>query len=128
MQERIINPADGIYPATPDYVHAIEVTAPNRFLFTSGTMGLEQSGVAPATVTEQLDLVWSNIRRILADAGMSVENIIRVTAYLRDPAFAEENAKARLAALGDRRVPTTVIAVQTLTEDWKVEIEIVAAA
>ena len=35
---------------------------------------------------------------------------------------------ARVKALGDRRIPTTAIVVQTLAEDWLVELEIIAMA
>jgi 2-iminobutanoate/2-iminopropanoate deaminase len=90
------NPTAGVYPATDDYVHAVEV--------------------------------WSNIRVILASADMTVDNIVRSTAYLRDPAYAEENAKARVAALGGRVIPTTSVVAQTLVSDWMVEIEVIAAA
>ncbi|MEO3428509.1 RidA family protein [Pelagibius sp. CAU 1746] len=128
MQERAVNPSDGIYAATEDYVHAIELTGASRLLFVSGTMGLDQGGDAPQTLSEQLDLVWANIGRILADAGMSAANIVRVTSYLRNSAFVGENQEARVAALGDRRVPTTAIVVETLKEDWLVEIEVIAAA
>lgn len=122
------NPTAGIYPATPDYVHALEVRNPTRFLYVSGTMGLDEQGVAGKTLTEQVALIWSNIRMILASAGMSVDNIARVTSYLRDASYAEENQNARVAALKDRVVPTTAIVVQTLVADWLVEIEIVAVA
>ncbi|HBU99138.1 RidA family protein [Thalassospira lucentensis] len=128
MKQRSINPTDDIYPATPDYIHALEITQPGRLLFISGTMGLDQNGVAPKSLSRQLELVWANIRRILAEAQMSTENIIRVTSYLRDVEYVTENQNARVAALGDRRVPTTTITVQTLSEDWKIEIEVVAAA
>ena len=47
--------------------------------------------------------------------------------YLRDASYAEANAQARLAALGDRRIPTTAIVVQTLEPDWLIELEIIAA-
>ncbi|MSP75183.1 MAG: RidA family protein [Rhodospirillaceae bacterium] len=122
------NPTKGIYPATPDYVHALEVRNPNRFLYVSGTMGLDEQGIAGKTLTDQLTLIWSNIRAILASAGMSVDNIVRVTSYLRDPSYAEENQNARVAALNGRVVPTTTIVAQTLVTDWLVETEIVAAA
>jgi 2-iminobutanoate/2-iminopropanoate deaminase len=121
-------PTAGIYPATPDYVHALEVRNPTRFLYVSGTMGLDERGVAGKTLTEQVALVWSNIRAILASADMSVDNIARVTSYLRDASYAEENQNARVAALKGRIVPTTAIVVQTLVADWLVEIEIVAVA
>lgn len=128
METVVRNPRSGVYPATPDYIHALEVRSPGRFLFVSGTMGLDTSGVAGKTLAEQLDLVWSNIRAILASADMAVANIVRVTSYLRDAAFAEANQNARVAALDGRVVPTTTIVAETLTPDWLVEVEVIAAA
>ena len=120
------NPAGGIYAATPDYTHALEVRGATRTLFVSGTMGLDARGVAPATLEAQLSLVWANVRAILASAQMTVDNVVRVTSYLRDGAYAERNAAARNAALGGRLVPTTAIVAETLAEDWLVELEIIA--
>lgn len=128
MKTVIHNPVEGIYPATPDYVHAIEVQAPARILFVSGTMGLDEHGVAGKSLDEQLELIWSNVRTILASAGMTTENIMRLTSYLCDPGYAEANAAARTRALGSRRIPTTAIVAQTLAADWLVEIEVIAAA
>jgi enamine deaminase RidA (YjgF/YER057c/UK114 family) len=39
----------------------------------------------------------------------------------------EANQNARLRALYGRAVPTTAIIVETLRDDWLVEIEIIAA-
>ena len=128
MKMIVRNPTEGIYPATSDYVHAMEVQEPKRFLFVAGTMGLDAHGIAGKTLGEQLDLIWSNIRTILASADMTVDNIVRLTSYLRDPAYAEENAKARVKALKGRVIPTIGIVAQTLFSDWLVEIEVVAAA
>ncbi len=72
--------------------------------------------------------IWSNIRTILASADMSIDNIVRLTSYLRDPAYADANGAARVRALGERRIPTTAIVAQTLVSDWLVEIEVIAAA
>ena len=122
------NPTEGVYATGGDWVHAMEVRGPARLLFVSGTMGLRPDFSAPATIDEQLVCVWDNLRTILASAGMTTANIVRLTSYLRDASFAEANAAARLAALGDHRVPTTAIVAQTLESDWLVEIELVAAA
>ncbi|MBY3155059.1 RidA family protein [Rhizobium laguerreae] len=121
------NPANGIYAASPDYIHALEVRHPSRLLFVSGTMGLDQQGMAAADLDGQLELIWSNLRAILTSADMTVDNIVRLTSYLRDGAFMEANQNARLRALGGRAVPTTAIIVETLRDDWLVEIEIIAA-
>ncbi len=122
------DPTDGIYASTGDYVHAVEVRNPQRLLFVSGTMGLDASGAAGSTLDEQLDLIWANLRVILASADMTVDNIVRLTSYLRDPSYADANAAARVKALGGRTIPTTAIVAQTLVSDWLVEIEVIAAA
>jgi len=128
MQTIRRNPSDGIYAASPDYVHALEIRGHSRTLYVSGTMGLDQDGKAGVDLDEQLTLIWNNIRRILAEADMTTDNIVRLTSYLRDPSYAEANQKARMAALGSHRVPTTALIAQTLREDWLGEIEVIAAA
>ena len=122
------NPTDGVYATGGDWAHAIEVRNPQRVVYVAGTMGLTADSTPGTTLDDQLDLVWSNIRRILAEADMTVDNVVRVTSYLRDVAYAEANGKARVAALGGRIVPTTAIVVQTLDPDWLVELEVIAAA
>lgn len=120
------SPTEGIYPAVGDYIHALEVRGAGRLLFVAGTMGLRPDGVAGTTLDEQLQLIWSNIRTILASADMTVDNVVRVTSYLRDAASADANAAARVRELGGRLVPTTAIVVETLVDDWLVEVEVVA--
>ncbi|MFC9970198.1 RidA family protein [Spirillospora sp. NPDC127200] len=121
------NPTEGVYAATDDYVHAMEVRNAGRLLFVAGTMGLDPEGAPGRDLAEQLALIWSNIRAILASADMTTDNIVRLTSYLTDPAHAAANAAARTAALGGRRVPTTAIVAATLDGEWLVEIEVVAA-
>jgi enamine deaminase RidA (YjgF/YER057c/UK114 family) len=128
MEALVHDPATGVYPTGPDYVHALELRGASRLLLVAGTMGLDPTGAAGASLTEQLELIWSNLRAILGSAGMTVDNVVRVTSYLRDAAYAEPNAAARVAALGGRALPTTAIVVRTLEPDWLVEVEIVAAA
>ena len=126
MKTREINPTTGVYLATRDYVHAMEVTGATRQLFVSGTMGLAEDGLAPASLDEQLELIWSNIQRILAEAEMSVSNIVRLTSYLARPEYAGRNQAAREKALSGRVVPTTAIVVTTLDPSWLVEVEVIA--
>ena len=122
------NPTEDLYSTGGDWVHALEVRGAERMLFVSGTMGLRPDFSAPPTLEEQLECVWNNLRAILASAGMTVDNIVRLTSYLRDASYAEANAQARIAALGERRIPTTAIVVETLQPDWLIELEIIAAS
>jgi 2-iminobutanoate/2-iminopropanoate deaminase len=128
METIVHNPTEGIYAPSRDYVHAVEVRAPGRLLFVAGTMGLAADGAPPKSLADQLELIWANLRTILAAAGMTVDNVVRVTSYLRDASFAEANGAARIAALGGRAIPTTAIVAETISPDWLVEIELVAAA
>ncbi|MDQ3055852.1 MAG: RidA family protein [Actinomycetota bacterium] len=125
METEAHNPTEGVYP-TDNW--AMEVRGAERLLFVSGTMGLDTDGRPGASLDEQLELVWANIRAILASAGMTLEHVVRVTSYLRDVSYAAANATARVQALGGRAVPTTAIVVQTLDSAWLVEIEVIAAA
>jgi len=122
------NPTDGVYAPVADYAHAMEVRDAGRLLFVAGTMGLDPEGVPGATLDDQLRLIWANIRTILASAGMTVDDIVRVTSYLRDAAYSQANREARTRELGVRLVAATVIVAQTLVDDWMVEIEVIAAA
>ena len=128
METVIHNPTDGVYAAVGDYVHALEVRSPERLLFVAGTMGLDAAGAPGSTLAQQLELVWSNLRTILASADMTMRNVVRVTSYLRDASYAGANAAARVEALDGRPVPTTAIVVQTLASEWLIEIEVIAAA
>ena len=127
MDLTIIEPNRDIYPAE-DYAHALEVRGASRQLWVSGTMGLDPQGRAPPQLIDQLDLLWANIRRILDQAQMTTDNIVRVTSYLTRAEFAVANQEARLRALGGRRVPTTAIVAGTLDPAWLVEIEVIAAS
>ncbi len=80
-------------------------------------MGLDPRGVPRATLTERLEPAWSNIRTILASAGMTVDNIVRLTSYLRDASYADANGAARVKALGGRAIPTTAIVAEALVSE-----------
>jgi enamine deaminase RidA (YjgF/YER057c/UK114 family) len=69
-----------------------------------------------------------DIRAIPASADMSVDNVVRVTSYLRDANYAEANQNARVAALNGRVAPTTTIVAHTLIPEGLVEIAVIAAA
>lgn len=128
MEQIVHNPSGEIYATGGDWVHGLEVRGASRMLFISGTMGLRPDFSAPETLEEQLDWVWNNLRVVLASAGMTVDNIVRLTSYLRDASYADANARARVQALGDRRIPTTAIVAETLQPAWLVELEAIALA
>jgi 2-iminobutanoate/2-iminopropanoate deaminase len=127
MQMTIHDPST-IFPPVGPYTHGLEVVETRRLLFITGTIGLDKNGKAPEGIEAQCALAWHNIGAILEDAGMGMQNLVKVTCYLADRSYREANMKARAAALGGHRVATTVIAAELLEDNWLVEIEAVAAA
>ena len=120
------NPADGIYCATDDYIHAVEVVNSRRQLFVSGTMGLDTSGNPVDGIDAQLVMIWRNISRILNAADMTEDNIVHVRSFLTDRSHADSNARYRMEALRGRPVAVTSVIVATLDPAWLAEIEVTA--
>lgn len=100
----------------------------DNMLYASGQLGLD-----PATgdfvaggVTEQTEQVFKNIRAILDEAGMTMDNIIKTTCFLSDMAnFGAMNAVYEKQFTGDFPARSAV-AVKTLPKNGLVEIEIIA--
>jgi enamine deaminase RidA (YjgF/YER057c/UK114 family) len=95
-------------------------------MFVRGTAGLDPSGVASAPVAEQLAVLWSNVRRLLALNGRTLDDVVRVTSYVHDTASTADCDAARTAALADRAVQTSTVVTTTLPTGWLVDIEVVA--
>jgi len=64
--------------------------AQNPFVFVSGTTGYDYATMTmPADVAEQARNCWRTIATVLANAGASLEDIVRATYYVTSPADAE---------------------------------------
>ncbi len=124
---RQYNP-DSIAPPAGAYSHAIEVPAGARRLYVSGQVGVAPDGTLGADAGEQARIIWDNIASILAEAEMGMADLVKVTAYLTDPADLPAYAKGRGGILGDARPCSTLVYVPALVKpEWKVEVEVIAA-
>jgi enamine deaminase RidA (YjgF/YER057c/UK114 family) len=111
-----------------NYAHAMLVTSPERTLYTSGVVPTAADGTVPQSLHEQAALVWSNILAILAEAEMSVTDIVSVTTYVIDGENLAEVMAARDHALQGHRAASTLVNVSALARPaWRMEIAIVAA-
>jgi 2-iminobutanoate/2-iminopropanoate deaminase len=81
-----------------------------RWLFTSGTPGLEINGNLPSDIAGQSELAWKHILRILEQAAMTIADLVKVTTYLTRPEDIPAYAKVRTRFLGDTR-PAFVLLV-----------------
>ncbi|HZV83571.1 MAG TPA: RidA family protein [Brevundimonas sp.] len=119
---------DGSPPVEGSYPQAVEVVAPTRWLYLSGQIPVAPDGALAAEFVGQCEQVWANVETQLSAAGMTLDNLVKVTTFLSDRRYALENREVRLRRLAGRQPALTVIITGLFDEAWLVEIEAVAAA
>ncbi len=107
---------------------AVELTGAQRLLFVSGQVPEDLNGVVPGDFEGQARQAWRNLEAQLAAAGMTLDNLVKVTTYLSDRRYGPDNRRVREAVLAGRSVALTVIITGIFEEKWLLEIEAVAAA
>jgi enamine deaminase RidA (YjgF/YER057c/UK114 family) len=112
------------------YSHAVEVPEGSRLLYISGEVGVLPDGTVPQGIEAQAEACWRNIIAILADAGMGVGDLVKITTYLvRAGRHGRAAGAARAKHFGDARPGSATIIVKALViPEWLIEIEAVAAA
>ncbi len=123
----IHNPPTVAKPAS-SYSQAVEVPANARWLYISGQIGVAPDGTPREGIEAQADQCWTNIRNILAAAGMGVGDIVKVTTFLTNKGHVPASRSARDKALEGSRPASTLVVVAALASPaWLIEIEAVAA-
>jgi len=115
-------------PQPNSYAQGALVTGPARWTYVSGQVPEDGAGRVPETFAEQARLAWRNVFGVLERAGMTPGDLVKVTVYLSDRRFREENSAIRAEMLGDHAPALTVVIVGIWDEAWLLEIEAVAAA
>ncbi|TFF23220.1 RidA family protein [Jiella endophytica] len=121
--------AETIHPPFAAYSHGIEVPPGARTVFLSGQLGIDADGTIPEGCGAQAERCFANVAAILADAGMTLANVVRINAYVTG----REHLKPYMA-VRDRLFPapypasTLMIVTGFAREEFVVEIEVVAAA
>lgn len=126
MNRRLINASDAP-AAAGGYAQAVEISNASWLLFISGQIPVTMDGAVPSTFAEQGKLAWRNVEAQLRAAGMTLDNLVKVTTYLADRRYAMENREVRRAALGDRQVAMTTVIAGIFDAGWFLEIEAIAA-
>jgi enamine deaminase RidA (YjgF/YER057c/UK114 family) len=123
-----LNPP-AIAPPFARYSHGMAIAAGARIAVTSGQLGMQADGTIPDDVGDQADLCFANIAAILAEAGMTLADIVRLNAYVTDRAYMAGYMAARDRHVGGFAPPaSTLMIVAGFTRpEFKVEIEAIAA-
>ena len=125
---RRITPAT-IHPPFANYCHATLVPSAARWLYVSGQLGIRPDGVIPERFEDQAEACFDNIARILAEAGMRTADLVRLNAYLTDPADLAAYMEVRDRHVDDPPPASTLLIVEALARpQFRLEIEATAAA
>ena len=127
MMRRSLNP-DAVF--TPQfYSHAVEVTAPQRLLYVSGQVGVRKGGAMADGMAEQAAVAVENMHAVLAEAGMTVADVVKYTVYITDEAQTGAFMQAAAGLIAEPPAAMTLVYVKGLARPGMlVEIEAVAAA
>ncbi|MEV6542277.1 RidA family protein [Streptomyces sp. NPDC051665] len=95
---------EGVAPATA-YTHV--VTGTGRFVAISGQLALDEDGklVGEGDAAAQARQVFENLRRCLASAGATFDDVVKLTFYVTDMAHMPAIRTARAAHIPDDRLP-----------------------
>ncbi|ANW21581.1 RidA family protein [Streptomyces clavuligerus] len=121
---RHIHSPEGVAPAT-GYTHV--VTGTGRFVAVSGQLALDGNGalVGPGDPLAQARQVFANLRRCLAAAGATFDDVVKLTYYMADVAHLAETAIARNEVMDPTRLPASSAfqVVSLVSPDFLMEIE-----
>lgn len=108
------------------YSQAIEV---NGFVYTSGQLPInpETGEFAGSDIKSQTEQSLKNVKAILEEAGLTMQNVVKTTVFLADMAdFAAMN-EVYSSYFSEPYPARSAVAVKTLPKAALVEIECVAA-
>jgi len=115
--------AHGLYDAHR-YSPAIRA---NGLLFVSGQVGSRADGSPEPDLDEQVRLAFRNLNAILAEAGLSFDDVIDVTVFMVDPHTHFERAWAVAAEFwGQAPYPTATAIGVTWLSGFQFEIKVIA--
>ena len=126
--KRPLNPSS-IRAPFAQYSHAVEVAAPARMVFASGQLGVSPDDKVPDDAEAQAVLCFENIKAILAEAGMTMADVVRFTAYVTDRAWFPVYGAVRSRYVSGNAFASTLVIVSGFTRpEFKIEVEVTAVA
>ncbi len=97
-----------------------------NLVFVSGNIGFDESGkIVPGGIGPETRQTFANIEKVLKQAGCSLDDVVKVSVVLTDPAdFDGYNAVYR--TLFTHEPPARVTTAGTLTIDARLEVDVIA--
>ena len=117
-----------IKPPLARYSHGIEVPAGQRLVLCSGQLGIGPDDAVPEDVGAQAELCFKNIAAILAEAGLSLSDIVRINAYVTEREYLAPYMAVRDLLFSNPAPASTLMIISGFSRpEFKVEVEVIAA-
>lgn len=120
MERQLIS-SGAVFEERVGYSRAVRV---GDRVWVSGTAPIMPDDADPPTgAYEQAQVCLTIIAKALADAGASLDAVVRTRIYVTDASLIGEVGRAHAEAFANARPATTAIVAQLLDPRWLVEIE-----
>jgi enamine deaminase RidA (YjgF/YER057c/UK114 family) len=117
-----------IHPPFSAYSNGVEVPGGQKLVFTSGQLGIDAADNIPAGAAEQAELCFDNIAAILAEAGLGLEHVVRINAFVSGREHLRPYMEVRNRRFSAPLPASTLMVVSGFARpEFLVEVEVVAA-
>ncbi|TIO77938.1 MAG: RidA family protein [Mesorhizobium sp.] len=117
-----------IKPPFARYSHGVEIPAGKRIVLCSGQLGIGPDDAVPEDAGAQTELCFKNIVAILSEAGLTLNDVVRINAFVTDRAHLQAYMDVRNRLFSDPAPASTLMIVSGFARpEFKVEVEVLAA-
>ncbi|MBZ9658073.1 RidA family protein [Mesorhizobium sp. ESP-6-4] len=117
-----------IKPPFARYSHGVEIPAGKRLVLCSGQSGIGPDDAVPEDAGAQAELCFKNIAAILSEAGLTLNDIVRINAFVMGREHLQAYMDVRNRLFSDPAPASTLMIVSGFARpEFKVEVEVLAA-
>jgi 2-iminobutanoate/2-iminopropanoate deaminase len=129
MKRENLNPKD-FTQVIGAYSHGIKVDLGNaEMIFVTGQIAMDKDGnaVAPNNIREQTRFVFENIKKILAEGGASLDDVVKAVIYVKRMSDFKDISAIRNDHFQNSKPVSTLVEISgTVKEGCDIEIEVIA--
>ena len=124
MAKKTLQPSSMPKPAN----YSLGIEATGRMIFVSGLVPVDEQGktVAVGDIKGQTRQVYANIEKVLAEAGATKDNIVKITTYLTNLEDFAGMSEVRTEFFKTPYPASAAVQAHLVNPEWLVEIDAIA--
>jgi 2-iminobutanoate/2-iminopropanoate deaminase len=128
MKRELISTDKALKPIRPYYSQAVKVSAAGTQIYVAGqTWDPKLGGATKGDAAAQAEFALENMKAVLEAAGATMEDVVKVTVYVRNMEDLDKIAQARYKYFSKSPPSSTIVEVSKLYHpDILVEIDAIA--